>query len=59
MKFLGDNHGLEVTKWGTIAVDETLMATGKKGIFAGGDVTLGPSTIIECIALGHLLQQNR
>ena len=53
LKFLGDNHGFEVTKWGTIAVDETLM-TSKKGIFAGGDVTLGPSTVIECIALGHL-----
>ena len=53
LKFLGDNHGLEVTKLGTIAVDETLM-TSRKGIFAGGDVTLGPSTVIECIALGHL-----
>ena len=53
LKFLGDNHGFEVTKWGTIAVDEALM-TNKKGIFAGGDVTLGPSTVIECIALGHL-----
>ncbi len=52
LKFLGDHHGLEVTKWGTIAVDENLV-TNKKGIFAGGDVTLGPSTVIECIAQGH------
>ena len=44
---------LRSPKSGTIAVDETLM-TNKKGIFAGGDVTLGPSTVIECIALGHL-----
>ncbi|GJQ50660.1 putative NAD(P) oxidoreductase, FAD-containing subunit [Candidatus Kuenenia stuttgartiensis] len=53
LKFLGDKHGLKVNKWGTIAVDGNL-ATSKKGIFAGGDVTLGPSTIIECIAQGHL-----
>jgi formate dehydrogenase (NADP+) beta subunit len=53
LKFLGDNHGVNVTKWGTVAVDDNLM-TSRKGIFAGGDVTLGPSTIIECIAQGHL-----
>ncbi|KKO18436.1 MAG: oxidoreductase [Candidatus Brocadia fulgida] len=52
LKFLGDDYGLNVTKWGTIAVDENLV-TNKAGVFAGGDVTLGPSTIIECIAQGH------
>lgn len=52
LTFLGDNHGLGVTKWGTIAVDDNLL-TNKPGVFAGGDVTLGPSTIIECIAQGH------
>lgn len=52
LAFLGDNYGLGVTKWGTIAVDDNLL-TNKQGVFAGGDVTLGPSTIIECIAQGH------
>ncbi|MDN3514448.1 MAG: NAD(P)-binding protein [Candidatus Brocadia sp.] len=52
LKFLGNDHGIDVTKWGTIAVDDNLL-TNKRGIFAGGDVTLGPSTIIECIAQGH------
>ncbi|TVM00838.1 MAG: hypothetical protein CV087_12580 [Candidatus Brocadia sp. WS118] len=52
LNFLGDNYGLNVTKWGTIAVDDNLL-TNKEGVFAGGDVTLGPSTIIECIAQGH------
>ncbi|MBM4053256.1 MAG: FAD-binding protein [Planctomycetes bacterium] len=52
LKFLGDKHGLKVNKGGTLAVDENL-STNKKGIFAGGDVALGPSTIIECIAQGH------
>ncbi|MDQ1272071.1 MAG: hypothetical protein QG591_701 [Planctomycetota bacterium] len=52
LKFLGERHGLNITKWGTISVDDNLF-TNKQGIFAGGDVTLGPSTIIECIAQGH------
>lgn len=52
LNFLGENYGLNVTKWGTIAVDDNLL-TNKEGVFAGGDVTLGPSTIIECIAQGH------
>ena len=52
LKFLGDSHGIDVTKWGTIAVVDNLL-TNKEGVFAGGDVTLGPSTIIECIAQGH------
>jgi len=52
LKFLGENHRLEVTKSGMLAVNETLM-TNKEGVFAGGDVTLGPSTVIECIAQGH------
>ncbi len=53
LKFLGENHRLEVTKSGMLAVNETLM-TNKEGVFAGGDVTLGPSTVIECIAQGHI-----
>ena len=43
----------EVTKWNTIVVDETTGATQKPGIFAGGDVVLGPDTIIKAIAHGN------
>lgn len=28
--------------------------TSKEGVFAGGDVTTGPSTVIQCIANGHI-----
>lgn len=28
--------------------------TSKEGVFAGGDVTTGPSTVIQCIANGHV-----
>jgi NADPH-dependent glutamate synthase beta subunit-like oxidoreductase len=38
------------TKRGTIEVNETTGATSKEGVFAGGDVTLGPATVIEAIA---------
>jgi formate dehydrogenase beta subunit len=57
LEFLGDDSGLEATKWGTLVVDDGLQ-TAKKGIFAGGDVALGPSTIIECIAQGHLASKS-
>jgi len=57
LEFLGDGSGIEATKWGTLVVDDGLQ-TGKKGVFAGGDVALGPSTIIECIAQGHLASKS-
>jgi formate dehydrogenase beta subunit len=57
LEFLGDDSGIEATKWGTLVVDDGLK-TGKDGVFAGGDVALGPSTIIECIAQGHLASKS-
>jgi len=43
--------GLEISRHGTIRVDETTMATARKGIFAGGDIVAGASTVI--LAMGH------
>lgn len=57
LEFLGADSGIEATKWGTLVVDDGLK-TGKDGVFAGGDVALGPSTIIECIAQGHLASKS-
>ncbi len=42
-------------KWGTVAVKENTGMTKYKGIFAGGDVVLGPSSVIESIAQGRKL----
>jgi len=42
--------GLDVTAWGTLAVDG--CATAEEGVFAGGDVARGPNTVIEAIADG-------
>ncbi|MCP4267913.1 MAG: FAD-dependent oxidoreductase [Candidatus Brocadiaceae bacterium] len=55
--FLGDDSGIDATKWGTLIVDDGLK-TSKEGVFAGGDVAIGPSTIIQCIAQGHLASKS-
>ncbi len=37
----------------TLAVDAITMATVKKGVYAGGDATTGPASVIEAIAAGR------
>jgi glutamate synthase (NADPH/NADH) small chain len=41
--------GLQTTKWGNIITDELQMTT-RRGVFAGGDVVRGGSTVI--LAMG-------
>ena len=45
---------LQLTQRGLIDVAEDTQMTSKEGVFAGGDVTTGPSTVIQCIANGHV-----
>ncbi|MCL2146504.1 MAG: FAD-dependent oxidoreductase [Synergistaceae bacterium] len=52
LSFLDEKYQLQLTESGLIAVDKTFM-TSKKGVYAGGDVTSGPATVIEAIAAGH------
>ena len=47
-----------LSKWGTIKVDKNTLMTEKKGIFAGGDLMRGPSTVIEAIADGKRAAQS-
>ena len=42
---------LKLTPSGTIMVDDALR-TSREGVFAGGDVVLGPATLVEAIAQG-------
>lgn len=42
--------GLEVTKWGTIVVNNDTMQTADASIFAGGDIVRGGATVI--LAMG-------
>ncbi|MFW9846212.1 MAG: FAD-dependent oxidoreductase, partial [Candidatus Thorarchaeota archaeon] len=44
--------GLEISEWGTVAVDDLTYQTSKKGIFAGGDLVSGPATVVEAIGAG-------
>lgn len=49
-----DENGRELrTERGTIRVDEASLATPLKGLFAGGEVVSGPSTVIQAIAGGR------
>ncbi len=51
--FLNEDCGMEVTRWGTLKVDEETMAASTPGIFAGGDAVLGARTVIEAIATAN------
>ena len=42
--------GLEVTKWGTIVVNQDSMQSAIPDIFAGGDIVRGGATVI--LAMG-------
>jgi len=44
--------GLKTTAWGTIEADDLTMVTSREHVFAGGDVVLGPSSVIDAIAHG-------
>lgn len=43
---------VDVTKNSLIVVDEMTLETNKEGVFACGDIVLGPSSAIEAIAAG-------
>lgn len=52
-----DNRGLEHvslrwTSWDTIIADTITGSTIREGVFAGGDVVLGPATVVEAIGAG-------
>jgi NADPH-dependent glutamate synthase beta subunit-like oxidoreductase/ferredoxin len=46
--------GLEVTRRGTLKVDQETLATTMKGVYAGGDIAFGPRLIINAVADGQL-----
>jgi NADH-quinone oxidoreductase subunit F len=49
-----EEFGLPIDKGNIIKVNPDSLATGKKGIFAGGDAVTGPASVIEAIAAGRL-----
>ncbi len=53
VSFLSKDSQLERALWGGLEVDKNNLATNIPGIFAGGDFTTGPSTVIKAIASGR------
>jgi NADH-quinone oxidoreductase subunit F len=43
---------LEIATNGTLRSDPATMATGRPGVFAGGDLVTGPNTVVDAIAAG-------
>ncbi len=48
-----DGFGVQTNKSGRIQVREDSMLTSRPGVFAGGDVVLGPASLIEAVAQGR------
>lgn len=46
--------GLELSRWGTIVVDEETGMSSVPGVFAGGDIVTGAATVISAMGAGKL-----
>ena len=44
--------GIGRSRWGTVVINPESFLTDKPGVFAGGDVVTGPSTVIAAVAAG-------
>ena len=51
--FLPEGTSVQIAAWGGLLVNQETLATGAAGIFAAGDVTYGPKTIIHAAAHGR------
>jgi NADPH-dependent glutamate synthase beta subunit-like oxidoreductase/Pyruvate/2-oxoacid:ferredoxin oxidoreductase delta subunit len=52
--FLPPGTSVEVAAWGGLLINTQTLATGAPGVFAAGDVTYGPKSIIHAAAHGRL-----
>jgi len=53
ISFIRPEDGIELTRRRTIQVDPETLATTAPGIFAGGEVTTGPASVVGSMALGR------
>ncbi|HCF87439.1 MAG TPA: hypothetical protein DEV72_19810 [Ktedonobacter sp.] len=51
--FLPEGTSVQVAAWGGLLINKESLATGARGIFAAGDVTYGPKSIIHAAAHGR------
>lgn len=56
--FLPQGTSVQVAAWGGLLINQETLATGASGIFAAGDVTYGPKTIIHAAAHGRKAAQS-
>jgi len=47
------DQGLETNRWNCIEADPETLETNMEGVFAGGDVVSGPSTVVQAIGMGR------
>jgi NADPH-dependent glutamate synthase beta subunit-like oxidoreductase len=53
LSFLPEDSKLQIWQGGRLASDRNNLETNMPGVFAGGDVVTGPSSVIEAIAAGR------
>jgi NADPH-dependent glutamate synthase beta subunit-like oxidoreductase len=58
LDWIRSEDGIDTTPRKTIWVDRETMATTAPGVFAGGDVALGPRLFIEGVESGHRAARN-
>jgi NADPH-dependent glutamate synthase beta subunit-like oxidoreductase/NAD-dependent dihydropyrimidine dehydrogenase PreA subunit len=51
--FLPEGTSVGVAPWGGLLINQETLATGAPGVFAAGDVTYGPKSIIQAAAHGR------
>ncbi len=51
--FAKDLRGVELTRGGYVVADKLTMATVAPDVFACGDITTGPASVVGAIAAGH------
>ncbi|SHH62890.1 NADPH-dependent glutamate synthase beta chain [Sporobacter termitidis DSM 10068] len=53
LSFLDEKYQMQLNRRGLIDVSGETAMTSRKGIFAAGDATTGPGTVIGAVATGH------
>lgn len=52
--FLKKDSGIDISRRGGAIVAKETQATGRAGVFAGGDMVTGPNTVIDAMAAGKV-----
>jgi NADPH-dependent glutamate synthase beta subunit-like oxidoreductase/NAD-dependent dihydropyrimidine dehydrogenase PreA subunit len=56
--FLPEGTSVQIAAWGGLLINRETLATGAPGVFAAGDITYGPKTIIHAAAHGKKAAQS-